>query len=72
MFCYKKRNLFTKILKVLIFMVRLTRPLPNDKIQDQSKFKAFADDKIYFDKRKIKLVLGMVENIVEKGENASY
>ena len=45
--------------------------LPNDKILDWSKLKAFEDDKINL-KEKFKLVLGKVENIVGKGENAGY
>ena len=43
--------------------------LPNDKILDWSKLKAFADDKINVTK-KSKFVVARVENIVEKGENA--
>ena len=42
--------------------------LPNNKILDWSKLKAFADDKIKLTK-KSKLVSGRVENIVGKGEN---
>ena len=45
--------------------------LPNDKILDWSKLKAFADNKINLNK-KSKLVFGRVKNIVEKGENAGY
>ena len=45
--------------------------LPNDKILDQSKFKELADDKISATKE-LKFVLGMVENILGKGENAGY
>ena len=45
--------------------------LPNDKIFNQSKFKTFADDKI-MTTRKLKFVLGKVENTVGKGENAGY
>ena len=45
--------------------------LPNNKILDWSKFKAFADDKINMTE-KFKFVLGRIENIVEKGENAGY
>ena len=45
--------------------------LPNDKILDLSEFKAFADDKIILTQKFI-LVLGSVENIVGKAENASY
>ena len=43
--------------------------LPNDKNLDRSKLKAFADDKINMSE-KLKFVLGMVENVVEKGEYA--
>ena len=45
--------------------------LPNDKILDWSKLKAYADDKINVTE-KLKFVLGSVENIVGKGENAGY
>ena len=43
--------------------------LPNDKCLDRSKLKAFADDKLIV-AEKLKFVLGRVENIVGKGENA--
>ena len=46
-------------------LVLCFNPLPNDKFLDQSKFKAFADNK-----RKFRM--GREENIVEKGENAGY
>ena len=45
--------------------------LPNDKILDWSKLKAFADDKINVTE-KMKFVLAKVENIVRKEENAGY
>ena len=45
--------------------------LPNDKILDRSKFKAFAEDMINMTE-KLNFVLGRVETIVEKGENAGY
>ena len=45
--------------------------LPNNKILDWSKLKAFADDKIDVTE-KLKFVLGRVGNIVGKGENAGY
>ena len=45
--------------------------LQNDKILDWSKLKAFADDKIYVTE-KLKFILGRIENIAEKGENAAY
>ena len=41
--------------------------LPNDR----SKLKGFADDKIYVI-QKLKFVLGRLENILVKGENAGY
>ena len=41
--------------------------LPNDKILDWSKLKAFVDDK-----KNATLTLGLVENIAGKGENAGY
>ena len=45
--------------------------LPNNKILDLSKLKAFADDKINVT-QKMKIKLGRVENIVGKGENAGH
>ena len=45
--------------------------LPNDKILDLTKFKAFADDKIILT-QKLKFMLEGLENIVGKGENAGY
>ena len=45
--------------------------LPKNKILDQSKFKAFASDKINVTKT-LKFVSGRVENVVGKGENAGY
>ena len=45
------------------------KSLPNDKILHKSKFKAHADDKINVTKI-LKMVLGMVENILGKGEHA--
>ena len=47
------------------------KSLPDDIFLDWSKLKAFADDKIYVNK-KLKFVLGRVENIVGKGENAGH
>ena len=45
--------------------------LPNNKILDWSKLKAVAEDKINM-REKLKFVLGRVENIAGKGENAGY
>ena len=44
-------------------------PFPHDKILDQIKLKAFADDKLYTTKMIIS-VFDSVENIVGKGEIA--
>ena len=45
--------------------------LPNNKILDYSKFKAFAEDKVILTKT-LNFVLGRAENFVGKGENAGY
>ena len=45
--------------------------LPNDKILDLSKYKAYADDTINMN-QKLKLDFRRVENIVGKGENDGY
>ena len=50
---------------------QLINSLPNDKTLDLTRFKAFADDKIILT-QKLKLMMGRVENIVGKGENAGY
>ena len=45
--------------------------LPNDKIVDWSNSKESAEDKSYVTE-KLKFVLGRVENILGKGEDAGY
>ena len=45
--------------------------LPNDKILDKFKLKEFADNKVHETKER-KFVLGQVENIVGKQENAPF
>ena len=45
--------------------------LPNYKILDQSKLKAFADDKINVTQT-LKFALERIENMVGKEENAGY
>ena len=45
--------------------------LPNDKFLDWSIGKAFADNKLNV-AEKLEFILGRVENIVGKGENAGY
>ena len=49
----------------------LFNPLPNNKVLDVTKLKAFADDKFIVTKMIISL-FHRVENPVEKGENADY
>ena len=49
----------------------IVNSLPNDKILDWSRLKAFADDKLNLIE-KLKFVLERAENIVGKGENAGY
>ena len=50
-------------------MLLLLNPFPHDKILDQTKLKAFADDKLNVTKMIIS-VFDRVENIVGKGEIA--
>ena len=52
-------------------MTQVFNSLPNDKILDLSKLKAFADDILNVN-QKLKFASGRVENIVGKGENAGY
>ena len=49
----------------------LLNSLPDNKILDLSKLKAFADISLNVNKN-LKIALGRAENIVEKGENAGY
>ena len=53
-----------------LFGKGLINSVPNDKFLDWSKLKAFADNKINATLRQ-KLLLGWVDNIVGKGENAA-
>ena len=48
--------------------VVVINPLPNGKILDRTKFKAFADDKINV----AEMMISLSDNIVVKGENAGY
>ena len=52
-------------------MLCVTNSIPNDKILDCSKLKAFVDDKIEVLKMMI-FVFDRVKNIVGKGENAGF
>ena len=65
--------LFYAILKYFSFVSFILKfsPLPNDKICDWSKLKAFVDDKINVNE-KFQFIQGRVEDIVGKGENADY
>ena len=55
-------------LRPLLDAVFSLNPLPNDKILDMTKLKAFADDKLNFAKMMIAL-LNRGKNIVGKGES---
>ena len=59
---------FPEVFKVVIVWLWV-KPFPHDKILDQTKLKAFADDKLNVTKMIIS-VFDRVENIVEKGEIA--
>ena len=52
-------------------IINVINPLPNDKFIDWSKLKALADSRINVTE-KVQFDLGMVENIMGKGENAGY
>ena len=61
----------TKIILLAQMATFVFNSLPNDKFLDWSKLKALADNKINATE-KLKFVLGRVEYIVGKGENAGY
>ena len=64
--------IISPVLSNMVYIIHFPiNSLPYDKILNQSKSKAFADDKLN-GKPLQKLFLGWVENIVGKGENASY
>ena len=56
---------------VALFHLLRVNSLPNDKISDLSKLKAFADNNSNVN-QKLKFASGLVENIVGKGENAGF
>ena len=49
----------------------VVKPLPNDRVLDSSKFKAHANNRKNVTQN-LNFVLGRVENILGKGENADY
>ena len=55
----------------MVLYTELVSCLPNNKILDKTKSKAFADNKINVAQMMIS-VFDKVENIVGKGENAGY
>ena len=58
--------------KILSFGKELqVNPLPDDKISDWSKLKAFTDNKLNVTQN-IKVVFHKIENIVGKEDNAGY
>ena len=60
---------FERVLNSIVW--KRVNSLPNNKILDWSKLKAFADEKLNVTE-KLKFVLGRVENIMGKGKNAGY
>ena len=67
--CFQKANFPGASKGVIVW--EWFNSLPNDKILDWSKLKAFADDKLKVATIMI-FVLDSVENIVGKGENAAF
>ena len=59
------------ILKTLVNKKNILNSLPNDKILDWFKLKAFEDNRLNMN-QKVNFVLRRIENIVGKGENADY
>ena len=66
----QQKNYFSCIMQLSSCKGR-RNSLPNDKVLDQSNSKDFADDKINVT-CVTNFVMGSVENIVGKGENAGY
>ena len=64
-------NLAIAVKAVTSLEIYLVNSLPKDKILDETKLKAFADDKINVAWMMIS-VFDRVENFVGKGENAGY
>ena len=62
---------FQNLTEILYHTIPTINSLPYDKISDQSKLKAFADDKLKVIQM-AKFVLDKIENIVGKEENAGY
>ena len=56
---------------IVLFVLWVFNSLPNDNFLDWSEFKQLADNEINVTE-KLKFLLGRVENIVGKGENAGY
>ena len=67
----RKHSFCGGIIIRLLINCNLFNSLPNYKILEWSKLKAFAGDRINVTEI-LKFVLGRVENIVEKGENDGY
>ena len=59
------------IRSIVPFIQRKVNSLPNNKILEQSNLKDFTNDKVNVT-YVTNFVLGRVENIVRKGENAGY
>ena len=72
--CYFSSNSVANApIDTVLELVPLLNSLSHNKILDQSSLKDFADDKINVTYRYVtNFVMGRVENIVGKGENAGY
>ena len=68
--CRLKKGMAAVLIAHVNFFISFD-PLPNDKILHWTKLKAFADDKLNFAKMRM-FLLGRIENIEGKGENAGY
>ena len=70
--CWLPDPLFSSMLHIDLHGLSLSfNSLPNNKILDVTKLKAFADDKIKVAQMLIS-IFDRIENIVGKGENAGY
>ena len=70
---YKGYIIFNLLIatNLILYSLPVLNPLPNDRILDLTKLKAFADDKFIGAEMMISL-FDRVENTVGKGENAGY
>ena len=65
----KENKILSKMGKILKITTEFLNTVPNNKILDMTKLKAFADDKINVAQIMVS-VFDRIENIVGKGENS--